>query len=230
VAAPPRRLRRYDDDDGDGGDWRQHRRHGAGGDTSRDLLLAGVGGLLGLGTLIFFGLRSMAGAVREGAAAGNNIAGAVREGAAAGNNIAAAANNIATAGNNIAGAVREGAAAVLESASIGAAAANNIAGAVREGAVAGNNIGAAVRDVTTAMDAITCARAAHSAGAPCVRALLSLRGAPQRRMLWRERAWVRPCSARSAGAAARPAAVPGLPQHAGGAHGAPRMRRCGRPC
>ena len=179
MAAPPRRLRRYDDDDGDGGDWRQHRRHGAGGDTSRDLLLIGVGGLLGLGTLIFFGLRSMAGAVREGAAAGNNIAGAVREGAAA---VIESASIGATAANNIAG-------AVLESASIGAAAANNIAGAVREGAVAGNNIGAAVRGVTTAMDAITCARAAHSAGAPCVRALLSLRGAPQRRMLWRERAW-----------------------------------------
>ena len=107
VAAPRRQLRRYDDDDGDGGDWRQHWRHGAGRDTSREQLLFGIGGLLGLGTLIFFGLRSLAGA-------GNNIAGAVREGAAAGNNIAAAANNtagavreVAAAGNNIGAAVRD---------------------------------------------------------------------------------------------------------------------------
>ena len=87
VAAPRRRLRRYDDDDGDGGDWRQDRRHGTGGDT----LLVSVGGLLGLGTLILFGLRSLAGAMREGAAAGNNIAGAA-------NNIAAflALNDSAT--------------------------------------------------------------------------------------------------------------------------------------
>lgn len=75
VAAPRRRLRRYDDDDGDGGDWRQDRRHGTGGDT----LLVSVGGLLGLGTLILFGLRSLAGAMREGAAAGNNIGAAVRD-------------------------------------------------------------------------------------------------------------------------------------------------------
>jgi hypothetical protein len=87
-----RRGEDADDDDGGGGGWRLQQRPAARSDVSFD---KGLLGLLGLGTLIYLGLRNLG-------AAGNNIAAAVRDGAAAGNNIAAA-------GNNIAAAVRDGA-------------------------------------------------------------------------------------------------------------------------
>jgi hypothetical protein len=144
-----RRGEDADDDDGGGGGWRLQQRPAARSDVSFD---KGLLGLLGLGTLIYLGLRNLG-------AAGNNIAAAVRDGAAAGNNIAAAGNNIAAAGNNI------------------AAAGNNIAAAVRDGATmcaaAGHSIAEAGRDMVTSVDVIRCASAARSACVHGARAVLT---------------------------------------------------------